>query len=183
MFWPLQSNFEVSEVPADSQVPISGVRELSPHSFKVGLRQKVLQLCTNHLVSVLCRSVWVIEACHFFLVPSQSSSTPFYPSIMLWTRERPWLFTLLLFLVWDSHLSPSRSWEHVTFVGMGYLNFYSVDRCYCQSSTSPSKPKTCHLDSIVTRRLEPKKKTRKKEIKFEKIQWYVAWWLWIKVME
>jgi hypothetical protein len=38
------------------------------------------------------------------------------------------------------------------------------------NSTSPSKPKTCHPNSIATRRVEPKKKTRKKEIKFEKIQ-------------
>jgi hypothetical protein len=52
------------------------------------LAPKVLQLCTNHFVLVLCRSVWVSEACHFFLIPSQSSSTPFYPSIVLWARER-----------------------------------------------------------------------------------------------
>jgi hypothetical protein len=52
------------------------------------LAPKVLQLCTNHLVLVLCRCVWVNKACHFFLVPSQSSSTPLYPSIVLWARER-----------------------------------------------------------------------------------------------
>ncbi len=52
------------------------------------LAPKVLQLCTNHLVLVLCRSVWVVEACQFFLVPSRSSSTPLYPSKVLWTRER-----------------------------------------------------------------------------------------------
>ncbi len=51
------------------------------------LAPKVLQLCTNHFVLVLCRSVWVIETCYFFLVPSQSSSTPLYPSIVLWGRE------------------------------------------------------------------------------------------------
>jgi hypothetical protein len=28
------------------------------------LAPKVLQLCTNHLVLVLCRSVWVVDACH-----------------------------------------------------------------------------------------------------------------------
>ncbi len=69
------------------------------------LAPKVLQLCTNHFALVLCKSVRVIEACHFFLVPSRSSNTPFYPSIV------PWLFALPLFLVWDSHLNPSRSWE------------------------------------------------------------------------
>jgi hypothetical protein len=34
------------------------------------LAPKVLQLCINHLVLVLCKSVWVVEACQFFLVPS-----------------------------------------------------------------------------------------------------------------
>jgi hypothetical protein len=52
------------------------------------LAPKVLQLCTNHLVLVLCRSVWVDKACQFFLVPFQNSSTPFYPSKVLRTRER-----------------------------------------------------------------------------------------------
>jgi len=28
------------------------------------LAPKVLQLCTNHLVLILCRSVWVVDACH-----------------------------------------------------------------------------------------------------------------------
>jgi hypothetical protein len=28
------------------------------------LTPKVLQLCTNHLVLVLCRSMWVVDACH-----------------------------------------------------------------------------------------------------------------------
>ncbi len=52
------------------------------------LAPKVLQLCTNHFVLVLCRSVWVNEASHFLLVPSQSSNTPLYPSIVLRARER-----------------------------------------------------------------------------------------------
>jgi hypothetical protein len=43
------------------------------------LAPKMLQLCTNHFVLVLCRSVWVSEACHFFLVPFRSSSTPSTP--------------------------------------------------------------------------------------------------------
>jgi hypothetical protein len=52
------------------------------------LAPKVLQLCINHLVLVLCRSMWVGEAFHFFLVPSRSFNTPLYPSIVLWARER-----------------------------------------------------------------------------------------------
>ncbi len=51
------------------------------------LAPKVLQLCANHLVLVLCRSVWVIKACHFFLVPSRSSSTALYPSKVLRAKE------------------------------------------------------------------------------------------------
>jgi hypothetical protein len=52
------------------------------------LAPKVPQLCTNHLVLVLCRSVWVSEAYQLFLVPSWSSSTPLYPSKVLWAKER-----------------------------------------------------------------------------------------------
>ncbi len=42
------------------------------------LAPKVQQLCTNHLVWVVCRLVWVSEACQLFLVPSRSSITPLY---------------------------------------------------------------------------------------------------------
>jgi len=34
------------------------------------LAPKVLQLCTNHFVWVVCKLVWVNEACQLFLVPS-----------------------------------------------------------------------------------------------------------------
>ncbi len=78
------------------------------------LTPKVIQLCTNHLVLVLCRSVWVIEACQFFLVPSRSSSTPSTPPKCCKPGNVPRLFALLLFSVWDSHLNPSRSWERVS---------------------------------------------------------------------
>jgi hypothetical protein len=47
------------------------------------LAPKVFPLCINHLVLVLCSYVWVSKTCHFFLVPSRSSNTPLYPSIML----------------------------------------------------------------------------------------------------
>jgi hypothetical protein len=40
---------------------------------------KVLQLCTNQLVIWFVQVVWVIDCLSFFLVPSRSSSTPFYP--------------------------------------------------------------------------------------------------------
>jgi hypothetical protein len=64
-------------------------------------------------VLVLCRSVWVIEACQFFLIPSQSFSTALYPSKCYEPRSVLRLLVFSLFLVWDSHLSPSRSWECV----------------------------------------------------------------------
>jgi hypothetical protein len=44
------------------------------------LAPRVLQLCTNHFVWVVCKPVWVSEACQLFVVPSQSSNTPLYPS-------------------------------------------------------------------------------------------------------
>jgi hypothetical protein len=63
------------------------------------LAPKVFQLCTNHIVLVLCRSVWVSKSCHFFLVPSWSSNTPLYPSIVLQARECARLLALPLFSV------------------------------------------------------------------------------------
>jgi len=43
------------------------------------LTPKVLQLCTNHFVWIVCRPVWVTKACQLFLVPSWSSNPPLYP--------------------------------------------------------------------------------------------------------
>jgi hypothetical protein len=51
---------------------------VSPSCPWLFLTPKVPQLCTNHLVLVLCRFMWVVEACEFLLVPSLSSSTPLY---------------------------------------------------------------------------------------------------------
>ncbi len=61
---------------------------VSPSCSWLFLAPKVLQLCINHLVLVSCRSVWVVKACQFFLVPSRSSNTPFYPSKVLRAKER-----------------------------------------------------------------------------------------------
>jgi len=77
------------------------------------LTPKVRQPCINHFVLVLCRSVWIVEACQLFLVPSWSSNLPFNPPKVLRARERaltPYSFVVFCF---DSHLSPSRSWECV----------------------------------------------------------------------
>jgi hypothetical protein len=58
-----------------------------PYCLWLVLAPKVFQLCTNHLVWVVCMSVWVSEAFQLFLVPSRSSNTPLYPSIMLRAKE------------------------------------------------------------------------------------------------
>jgi len=60
---------------------------VSPSCPWLLLAPKVLQLCTNHLVLVLCKPVWVNEACQFFRVPSRSSNTPLYPSKVLRTKK------------------------------------------------------------------------------------------------
>jgi len=44
------------------------------------LAPRVFQLCTHHFVWVVCRPMWVSEACQLFLIPSRSSNTPLYPS-------------------------------------------------------------------------------------------------------
>jgi len=64
------------------------------------LTTKVLQLRTNHLVWVLCRPVWVNEACQLFLVPSRSSNTPLYPSKCCELGSMPQLLPLLMSSTW-----------------------------------------------------------------------------------
>jgi hypothetical protein len=64
------------------------------------LTPKVFQLCTNHLLWVLCRYVWVSEACQLFLIPSQSFSTPLYPSKCCELGSMPRLLPLPLFSTW-----------------------------------------------------------------------------------
>jgi hypothetical protein len=81
------------------------------------LAPKVLQLCTNHLVWVLCRPIWVSEACQLFLVPSRNSSTPFYPSKCCELGSVPRLLPLRMFYTW-THICPSRSWECINFGGV-----------------------------------------------------------------
>jgi hypothetical protein len=64
------------------------------------LAPRVFQLCTNHLVWVLCRPVWVSEAYQLFLVPSRSSNTPLYPSKCCELGNVPQLLLLPLFSTW-----------------------------------------------------------------------------------
>jgi hypothetical protein len=64
------------------------------------LAPKVLQLCTNHFMWVVCRPVWVSEACQLFLVPSQSSNTPLYPSKCCELRNVPWFLPFPVSYTW-----------------------------------------------------------------------------------
>jgi hypothetical protein len=64
------------------------------------LAPRVLQLCTNHFVWVVCRPMWVSEACQLFLVPSQSSNTPLYPSKCCELGSVLRLLLLPLFSTW-----------------------------------------------------------------------------------
>jgi hypothetical protein len=89
---------------------------VSPSCLWLVLAPKLFQLCTNYFVLVLCRFVWLVEACQFFLVPSQSSSMPLYPFKVLRVREHVSIpYSSVVFSL-DSHLSPSRSWERVLFL-------------------------------------------------------------------
>jgi hypothetical protein len=64
------------------------------------LAPRVLQLCTNHFVWVVCRLVWVSEACQLFLVPSRNSNTPLYPSKCCELGNVPRLLPLSLCYTW-----------------------------------------------------------------------------------
>ncbi len=86
---------------------------VNPSCLWFVLAPKVLQPCTNHLVLVLCRSMWAIEACQFSLVPFQSSSTLLYPSKVLWARERaPTSYSFVVFYLRPTFES-LKSWERV----------------------------------------------------------------------
>jgi hypothetical protein len=82
---------------------------VSPNCPWFVLAPKVFQLSTNHFVLVLCRFMWVIEVCQFFLVPSWSSNTPFYPSKVLRVKERASTPCSSVVFSLDSHLNPSRN--------------------------------------------------------------------------
>jgi hypothetical protein len=79
------------------------------------LTPRVFQLCTNHLVWVVCKLVWVSEACQLFLVPSRSSNTPFYPSKCCELGSVPPIPPSFAVFYLDPHLGPLRSWECITF--------------------------------------------------------------------
>jgi hypothetical protein len=64
------------------------------------LASKVLQLCTNHFVWIMCKPVWVSEACQLFLVPSPNFNMFFYPSKCCELGSVPQLVHLPLSFIW-----------------------------------------------------------------------------------
>jgi len=109
---------------------------VSPSCLWFVLTPKVLQLCINHLLLVLCRPVWVNEAYQFFLVPSQVPARPFTLPKCYEPGSMLRLLAFLLFSIWDSHLSPSRSWERIRksyFINnvFIYFSFYEKNCCTC----------------------------------------------------
>jgi hypothetical protein len=106
------------------------------------LAPKVFQLCTNHFVLVLCRSMWKIEACQIF-----HPGAPTHPSTPIWCYESgsvPQLLILPLFSIWDSHLSHSRSWECVTLVINSNETY-----CYCITWHFWLVSDTCFFEIVV----------------------------------
>jgi hypothetical protein len=82
------------------------------------LAPKVLQLCTNHLVWVVCRPMWVSKASQLFLVPSRSLNTPFYPSKCCELGSMPQFLPLSL----------SCTWTHFWILqGVGSASLYLFD--------------------------------------------------------
>jgi hypothetical protein len=79
------------------------------------LASKVLQLHTNHFMWLLCRLVWVSEACQLFLVPSRSSSMPLYPSKCCELGSVPRLLIPPMFSTW------THTW---VFQGVGSASLY-----------------------------------------------------------
>jgi hypothetical protein len=87
------------------------------------LAPRVLQLCTNHLMWVVCRPVWVNEACQLFLVPSRSSNTPLYPSKCCELRSVPQLLPLPLFY----------TWTHIWVLwGVGSASSFTTKTCHLE---------------------------------------------------
>jgi hypothetical protein len=99
------------------------------------LAPKVLQLCTNHFMLILCKSMWVSKACHIFLVPSRSSSTPLYPSIML--RVRECASTPCSSIVFSLGLT----FESLKELGVCHSRLFLLEKKFCKIAPKSSKKK------------------------------------------
>jgi hypothetical protein len=103
LFWALMSNPKHSGILEDSKSPTLGVLGFTP---TLGQNGVATTLRTCYLA--LCRSVWVIKCLSFFLVPSRSSNTPFYPQSAMSQKMCPNSLFFRCFTS-NSHLSLSRS--------------------------------------------------------------------------
>jgi hypothetical protein len=108
---------------------------VSPSYLWLILSPNVFKLCTNHLVLILCMFMWVVEACQFFLVPSQSSSTPSTPPKCCDPGNVFRLLTLSLFPIWIHIWVPQRVGNASTLIVLGalvenklYLNPTNIQR-------------------------------------------------------
>jgi len=91
---------------------------------------KLLQLCTNHFVWVVCMPMWVNKACQLFLVPPRSSNTPLYPSKCCELGSVSRLLPLPM----------SFTWIHIWVL-------QGVGSVICLHSTSLNNVKSCSLSS------------------------------------
>ncbi len=96
------------------------------------LTPKVFQQCTNQLVVWFC-----VGPCEWISVCQSSKSHPGPPACpstplkCYEPRSVSQLLTLPLFSVWDSHLSPSRSWECIIILHQKcFAKGCSTFRCF-----------------------------------------------------
>jgi len=107
------------------------------------LAPRVLQLCTNHFVWVVCWLMWVSEACQLFLIPSRSSNTPLYPSKCCELGGVPWFLPLLLSFTWI-HI-----WIHQG-VGSALVMAFRVKNAPFTYEKAVSRTSKEHLNKFTT---------------------------------
>jgi len=97
------------------------------------LAPRVLQLCTNHFVWVVCRPVWVTKACQLFLVYPGTSSTPLSPPSSARSRERaPSSNSFRIATYLDPQVGPLGTWERV--ISYFHLVIMQVTTCSRKNS-------------------------------------------------
>jgi len=112
VFWPLQSNFEVSRVPEDSQVPISGVWVSSLHSSKSGV-------ATKSQINMTCNKL----PCHHttfyifisFFFPDYGITNSFFFHDTPWQNYMSWNYFLFFGFV------KNKFWCHSPWCTCSYI--------------------------------------------------------------
>jgi hypothetical protein len=114
------------------------------------LAPKVLQLCTNHLVWVVCRPMWLNETCQLILVPSWSFNTPFYPSKCCELGSVPRLLPLPLSFTW-THIWILQGVGNASHLGVSF-DYVFIDHLKINKSQmrfviqmNPSQPFQHHM--------------------------------------